>query len=367
MSLFKFKTNFSRLFFCLLIISLSGCASSPKGDKQSPVFYPPLPNPPRIQYLTTITTINDLKKTESSFADFILGQQSEESLFKKPYGVAMYDGKIYVVDIRSSGYVVLDLKTGSHDFVGGGVSGRMTKPINITIDTDGTKYVSDTARGQVLLFDKNDKFIRALGKRGQFKPSDVAISKNRLYVADLNGHVVRVLEKESGKVISQIGKSGSKEGEFFYPTNLTVAADNHLYVTDTGNFRVQKYTLEGEFVRSYGSIGSGLGKFARPKGIAMDKQGRIYIVDAAFENVQVLNNDGKLLLFFGQAGGNPGDLNLPADISIDYNNVKYFQPYAAPGFKLEYIMLVSSQFGVNKINVFGFGNMEGMDYSITDK
>jgi len=29
--------------------------------------------------------------------------------------------------------------------------------------------------------------------------------------------------------------------------------------------------------------------------------------------------------------------------------------------------LVSSQFGVNKINIYGFGRMQGMDYSESEK
>lgn len=365
MSLFKFKTNFSSLFFCILIILLSGCAGAPKEENQGPVFYPSLPNPPRIQFLTTFSTIDDLENRKSKFADFIFGEQSKGSLFKKPYGVATHDGKIYVVDIRGGGYAVLDLKSSSYKFVSGGAAGRMNKPINITIDVDGTKYISDTGRGQVLVFDQNDKYVRAYGNKGQFKPSDVAILLNRLFVADLKHHMIQVVDKNTGKTLSKIGSVGSKEGQLFFPTNLTIGVDNNLYVTDTGNFRVQKFTLDGKFVQSYGSIGSGLGKFARPKGISIDKEGRMYIVDAAFENVQMLNNDGKLLLFFGQAGNNPGDMNLPADIFIDYNNVEYFQPYAHPDFKLEYIMLVSSQFGVNKINVFGFGRMKGMDYPVT--
>lgn len=189
MSLFKFKTNFSCLFFCTLIILLSGCAGAPKEENQGPVFYPSLPNPPRIQYLTTFTTINDLKKTKSTFSDFILGEQSKESLVVKPYGVAMHDGKIYIVDTRGGGYVVLDLKTGSRDFIDGGASGRMSKPINITITADGSKFITDTGRLQVLVFNKQDKFVRALGTKGQFKASDVAVSKNRVYVSDLKGHM----------------------------------------------------------------------------------------------------------------------------------------------------------------------------------
>ena len=46
------------------------------------------------------------------------------------------------------------------------VQGFLAKPINITIDTDGSKYVTDTGRNQVLRFDRQDKFVRAYGVKG---------------------------------------------------------------------------------------------------------------------------------------------------------------------------------------------------------
>lgn len=356
--------SFTRgLGLVLVATMLAACSISPKEQEHVPVFYPPLPNPPRIQHLLSLTTFEDLNTSKNSFTDFILGDQSNETMVVKPYGISMFDGKIYVVDTVSAGYVVLDLVTRKRHFISGGAAGRMSKPINITIDSDGTKYISDTGRGQILIFDQQDNFVRALGITGQFKPSDVAITPDRLYVTDLKGHMIQVLDKASGQVLNQFGKVGSKEGEFFYPTNIALGPDKSLYVTDTGNFRVQKFDLHGEYIKQYGSIGSGLGKFARPKGITLDKEGRLYIVDAAFENVQVIDNLGKLLLFFGKAGDSPSDINLPAGIHIDYDNVKLFQTYAQPNFKLEYVILVSSQYGVNKINIFGYGHMEGMDYS----
>lgn len=345
-----------------VVFLLAGCSTAPKEQESSPVFFPPLPNPPRIQHLLSLTTFNDLAKTRSSFSDFILGSQSTENLVVKPYGIAIYDGKINVVDAAKAGYVVLDIATRQRIFVSGGAAGRMNKPINITIDNDGTKYISDTGREQVLVFDKNDKFVHALGVKGQFKPSDVAMTDDRLFITDLNSHTIKVLHKVSGRSLYEIGRVGSKEGEFFYPTNIAIGPDGFLYVTDTGNFRVQKFTLSGEFVRRYGSIGSGLGKFARPKGLDLDKENRLYVADAAFENIQIIDNKGKLLLYFGQAGDKPADINLPADVSINYDSVKHFQAYAHPKFKLDYVILVSSQYGANKINVFGYGYMEGMDY-----
>lgn len=360
-------TKIQQLSFLITVSILSACSISPEQPKQGSVFYPALPNPPRIQHLLSLTTLNDLKVSKSVFTDFILGEQSAESLVTKPYGIALFDGRLYVVDAAKSGYAVLNLKTRQRKFITGGSSGRMKKPINISIDVGGTKYISDTGRAQVLVFDSNDKFIRAYGTKGQFKPSDVAITKDRLFITDLKNQMIQVLDKNSGETLNKIGRVGSKEGEFFFPTNVALGPDNHLYVTDTGNFRVQKFTLDGVFVKSIGSIGSGLGKFARPKGLTLDKNGNLYVVDAAFENIQVINNKGKLLMFFGQPGGNPADINLPADVSIDYDNLKYFQSYVHPKFKLEYVILVTSQYGANRINIFGFGHMEGMDYSETKK
>mgnify|MGYP003572788015 FL=1 len=90
------------------------------------------------------------------------------------------------------------------------------------------------------------------------------------------------------------------------------------------------------------------------------------VVDAAFENVQIFDKHGTPLMFFGQPGDQRGNINLPTDIIIDYDNLEYFQRYAAPGFKLEYVVLVASQFGVNKVAAFGFGKMEDIDYGDAD-
>ena len=358
------------LAFILAVSGLGGCVTAPEQVEKESVFYPSLPNPPRIQFLTRFSEANDVVTTRGRFTEFVLGKNTPESeVIKKPYGVAMSDGRIYVVDTREPGYDVFDLKQQRFHIVSGAeaAGGRMHKPINIAIDRDGTRYITDTGRNQILVFDSDDRYVRAYGTEDQFKPVGVAIEGERLFVTDIQHHQIHVLDKRSGKILYTFGKAGSKEGELYHPTNLVLTADGHLYVADTGNFRIQKFTQDGRFVRSIGSIGSGLGQFARPKGLALDREGHIYVSDAAFENIQVFDADGKLLMFFGEPGDRPEHINLPAAVAVDYDNVALFQKFADPRFKIEYLILVASQFGVNKVSVFGFGKLEGMDYSVTER
>ena len=322
------------------------------------LFYPLPPDLPRLQFLASFSSPLDVSAGKSGFRDFVFGGKSKEGhLVNKPYGLAVHQGAIYVVDTRGGGWGVFDLANRKSRMVRPGGGGTLKKPINITIDADGTHYVTDSEREQVLVYDSTNKFLRALGKPGQFKPVDVAIRGDRLYVTDVAHHQVHVLDKTTGQVLTSFGEAGSEPGQLFHPTNLAFAPDGTLYVVDTTNFRVQQFTAEGEYIRGFGGPGSAPGTFTRPKGIAIDRDGNTYVVDAAFENVQIIAPDGGALMFFGASGAERDSINMPTVVKVDYDNVAYFEKYFSPDFDVEYLVLVASQFGVNKVTVFGFGSL----------
>ena len=91
--------------------------------------------------------------------------------------------------------------------------------------------------------------------------------------------------------------------------------------------------------------------------MALDRDCHIYVVDAAFPNLQLLHTDGGALMSFGAPGEAVDSINLPTVVKIDYDNVSYFEQYFAPGFDVEYLVLVASSFGYNKVVVFGFGEL----------
>lgn len=337
---------------------LASCTLLPTGlDRgRTAVFYPPLPNEPKIQLLTTINASLVQGKKKNHFSEFILGKDEvNESRLTKPYGVAFYRSQVLVVDTRGPGYMILDANDKVTKVVNGTGPGRMQKPINITLDKRGNRFVADTYRNQVLMFDRDDQFVSAFGKIDQFKPSDILIVDSELYVSDLEHHKIHVIDVESGVTVRTIAERGSADGELFFPTNMALTPKGNILVSDTGNYRLQEFDRSGRFIRAYGEAGNGLGQFARPKGIAVDKNGLIYAVDSAFENIQLFDRHGKLLLFFGKPGNDFDNINLPADITISYTGVDQFKRFADDRFQVEYLIFVTSQYGPNKITVYGFG------------
>ena len=78
----------------LLILTITGCASNaPKEttpDKAS-AFWPPFPDEPRIQYLTSFAVSDDVQAKRGKLEEIMYGKDDERALIlNKPYGVKMH-------------------------------------------------------------------------------------------------------------------------------------------------------------------------------------------------------------------------------------------------------------------------------------
>lgn len=334
---------------------LLACAGKgePKPDETAYVLIPPPPQQPRIQFLAAYSKDLDVLPPLSGFRRFVVGDREGREI-SKPYGVAIHDGQILVCDTKLAIVAIFDLKARAVEILGEGPNGQLGKPINVAVDEDGTRYVADVKLNRIMVYDADNRYVRAIGDPESWFPTDVAIIGKRLYVTDKKNGQVVLIEKATGAELRRFSLEGGEEGALFFPTNLALGPDGSIYVTETGLARILEFDDRGKLLQTFGSLGDRFGQFVRPKGVAVDREGRVYAADAASETVQIFNPDGRLLLFFGGAGNNPGGLNLPADVTIDYDNVDLFADRVAPGYRIEYLILVTSQFGKNKVNVFGF-------------
>jgi len=356
---FFMRSMLSLLSVLLVLTLLNACA--PTNVKGPTVFYPALPQQPRLQFLTSITSEEDLGKKTSALGSFI-GKEQQSKRIARGHDIGSVKGKWYVSDRTFKTLMIVDLEKQEIDFLKDQREGALKEPFGMHITASGEKYVTDGERKQVVRYDAADKFVRAYGEPGQFeRPLDVAVFKERLYVVDFPRHLVAVLDKNSGKLIKNIGKRGTGPGEFDRPTHIRIDKQGNLYVNDSFNFRIQKLTSEGEYVKEYGYPGATLGGFGRPKGLDLSPSGDLlYVVDASFENVQIFSEESTdLLLFFGTYSNAPGSLYLPSALYIDNQNMEYFQRYVDKDFKIQYLVIAASHLGDHKLNVYGFGEWIG--------
>lgn len=353
---FYFNSIFRNIISLLIIFFvITSCSKKLHNQNVANVIvYPAPPDTARIQYLTTINSSENFNNKKSAFSSFVVGKEKAKGIIK-PYGMAINDSKIYICDLDLPGLEIIDLKSGSFDYFVPRGLGQLQSPINCFVDSDGFLYVTDIIRSQVVVFDKELNYVDSFGELENFRPNDVYVTEENIWVANLKNKI-NVYKRDSTYQLlySFPNTEKGEEGHLYQPTNIYVTQDA-IYASDFGESNIKVYTHEGLFVRAIGSYGRNLGQFVRPKGIAVDQALSLYVVDAAFENVQIFNKKDQLLMFFGgNASKGSGDMWLPSKVIIDYENIKYFEKYVDKRFNLKYIILVSNSFGPNKINVYGF-------------
>lgn len=351
------------LLSATILFGLLGCASTKPQAPSQPeqaIFYPPPPDAPRLQFLASFSDAERWRKTKSSFADFVVGEDKQKEIYGKingPYGLAVHDQKLYVCDIPEHCVHIFDMA--HHTYAKLGQPDTFFGPVHIKIDRDGTKYVCDTQKAQVLVFDTNDNFVRAMGDPDRCVPIDVAIAGDELYVSNVKQCKIEVWSKSTGELLRSFSSKGREPDQLHKPTNLAIGPDGNIYVVDSDLSTVKVFSPEGKLLRLIGEPGDRPGYFARPKGIAIDPDGVIYVADSQWEIVQLFNLKGQTLMFFGGASAGPEGMGLPAGLAIDTSCIDLFRKDLAPGFEPKYLLFLANQYGSNKITIYAFGSMQG--------
>jgi DNA-binding beta-propeller fold protein YncE len=187
-------------------------------------------------------------------------------------------------------------------------NGQFDTPRGIAVAPDGSVYVADSRNHRIQHFSSTGTFINSWGSfadgslapapLGTFnEPWDLAVSPDGkwIYVADTWNHRIQKFTS-TGTAITMWGAPLYGPGDplgFWGPRGITVDRNGNVIVSDTGNKRIVITDKNGLFLGQFGSAGMGPGQFDEPVGIAVDNVGKLYIADTWNQRIQVFTPDAK--------------------------------------------------------------------------
>src|SRR6267143_1721699 len=135
-----------------------------------------------------------------------------------------------------------------------------------------------------------------------------------VYVSDSGNNRIEKFTN-AGAFVSTFGSKGSGNSQFNIPLGIAADSSGNIYVSDSGNNRIEKFTNAGVFITKFGSSGTGNGKFKAPLGIAADSSGNIYVSDSGNNRIEKFTNAGVFITKFGSSGTGNGQFNTPSGIA----------------------------------------------------
>jgi DNA-binding beta-propeller fold protein YncE len=173
---------------------------------------------------------------------------------------------------------------------------NLNAPRSLAFAPDGTYYVADSRNHRIVHFDANGNLLGTWG----------SVSPDCPYF--------------SGPPVDP------PLDTFCEPWGVAVGPDGSVYVSDTWNYRVMKFTSEGELITGWSQSSGGADQpvtFYGPRGLAVDAEGNVYVADTGNKRIVVFDADGGYLTEFGSAGLEPGQFDEPVGLAIDENGRVY--------------------------------------------
>lgn len=235
-------------------------------------------------------------------------------------------------------------------------------------DGSGSLFVSSYAGGDLLKIDVNGNLVERFtgGLEGFDRPFDVLpIPDGRLIVSEFQSDRVSVLSLTGynrGSRIETWGESGRDGGQFLGPQYMALSQDKKfVYISDWGNRRVSKWSLDGQHILSL-ERGNGFEGFGGPSGIACFEE-RVYVADSLNGTVEVFDPSGNYLGVLIDKG-----LTTPEGLSIYKGDLliadmnKIFRVNLLSGEMLEEAYLGAGEHRITSVLPDDNGNLAICDF-----
>jgi DNA-binding beta-propeller fold protein YncE len=262
--------------------------------------------------------------------------EKSNGVFNRPRGLAIDTtrGFLYVAD--SNNFLIQKFDLNENFVTSWGHSGRVSTifdggdrsfdfPQTVGVDDEGNVYVlridatysfsiGHPVAKRVQKFDQNGNWLLS------WNYNDPAYDQlhthflqgviynpvnNYIYISNKRAiygqyKLIQYFDK-NGNFIGDFGPEGSANGELKVPGKLAVDPNNgDIYVVDTWNSRIQKFSKDGVFLDTWGSYGSADNQFIVnvDSGIYADARGYVYLSDSGNHKIKVFNSNGSVITSF---------------------------------------------------------------------
>ena len=219
-----------------------------------------------------------------------------DKLHKNPFSIQVKERRLEVLG-------ELDLK-----------GQELHHPVGIAVNRKGLMAITDYSRHCILIFNKEGKCLKELGREGEKAgelncPSRLTfVDDDNILVAEESNHRIQQFNVQTGNAVRSFGSKGSRDGEFLSPSSVCVDDEGRVAVSDQYNHRIQVFTMNGQLLFIFG--GSGTEKLSCP-GECIFHESRFIVSDSSNHCLKVFDRSGKFLRKIGEEGNGDGQLNFP--------------------------------------------------------
>lgn len=152
------------------------------------------------------------------------------------------------------------------------------------------------------------------GEGSMKKPMATAVIDRRIYVSDTGNQRVQVFDY-NGSPLFKFGSSGEGPGQFRFPYGIAGTPDGRVLVADLYNGSVSIFDAQGQFQGYFAEADPKQDVFEGPAGLYVSGN-RVYVSDVRKNRIMVFDLNGQNILEFGDKGSNDGQFASPNAVIV---------------------------------------------------
>lgn len=206
--------------------------------------------------------------------------------------VVSLEGPSHAIITPNGQYIVSDTKANLLKVVSldgtliHSVVGHFDGPYGLALSSEGL-YIADCRSNQLEIVNLELTNRRVLAKFRS--PIAVALDGEFAFVTEQVNHTVAVLRLATGIIEHRMGGEGSGDGELWCPYGIAARSDT-LYIADSWNHRIARFTFSGKWLGAWGREGASPGRFRSPYGVAVTSDALLVSEDTG-KRLQVANRE----------------------------------------------------------------------------